>query len=201
MIYSDYVIYVDESDDHSLKPIDRDYPVFVLDFCIFWKDHYANAVAPRVQTFKFTHFGWGLYTRLNGAAEREGDDVFSLIALAPPLYHPLNARAGRRRSIGAWALTPCFSITAARMARARRFCLSSVFIVGSSPLRAGVALKCVAGRVCDRYGLPFPRLLGGKHVFEPPISPFSHVYNPLSATISSFRTNKISASRNHPSHS
>lgn len=57
MNYSDYVIYVDESGDHGLASIDRDYPVFVLDFCIFHKDHYANVVAPRVQAFKFAHFG------------------------------------------------------------------------------------------------------------------------------------------------
>ena len=57
MTWSDYVIYVDESGDHSLASIDRDYPVFVLDFCIFRKDHYAEVVSPRVQTFKFAHFG------------------------------------------------------------------------------------------------------------------------------------------------
>jgi hypothetical protein len=57
MTYSNYIIYVDESGDHSLDSIDRDYPVFVLDFCIFRKDHYANVVAPKVQAFKFEHFG------------------------------------------------------------------------------------------------------------------------------------------------
>lgn len=57
MTFSDYVIYVDESGDHGLTSIDRDYPVFVLDFCIFRKDHYAGIVAPRVQAFKFEHFG------------------------------------------------------------------------------------------------------------------------------------------------
>lgn len=57
MTYSDYVIYVDESGDHTLTAIDRDYPVFVLDFCIFRKDNYANVVAPQVQAFKFAHFG------------------------------------------------------------------------------------------------------------------------------------------------
>lgn len=30
MTYNDYVIYVDESGDHTLTAIDRDYPVFVL---------------------------------------------------------------------------------------------------------------------------------------------------------------------------
>ena len=57
MNYSDFVIYVDESGDHTLDAIDRDYPVFVLDFCIFRKDHYANTVVPKVQAFKFEHFG------------------------------------------------------------------------------------------------------------------------------------------------
>lgn len=57
MTYSDYVIFVDESGDHSLGAINNDYPVFVLDFCIFQKDHYANIVVPKVQAFKFKHFG------------------------------------------------------------------------------------------------------------------------------------------------
>ena len=57
MPYGDYIIYVDESGDHTLTAIDRDYPVFVLDFCIFRKEHYANVVAPQVQAFKFAHFG------------------------------------------------------------------------------------------------------------------------------------------------
>ena len=57
MTYSDYVIFVDESGDHSLASIDLEYPVFVLDFCLFRKDHYANAVVPEVEKFKFTHFG------------------------------------------------------------------------------------------------------------------------------------------------
>ena len=60
MPYSDYVIFVDESGDHSLKSIDPQYPVFVLDFCIFRKDHYVRAVVPRVQEFKFRHFGHDL---------------------------------------------------------------------------------------------------------------------------------------------
>ena len=57
MPYSDYVIYVDESGDHSLVSIDRDYPVFVLDFCIFKKEYYARVVVPNIQMFKFAYFG------------------------------------------------------------------------------------------------------------------------------------------------
>ncbi|MDE0512370.1 MAG: DUF3800 domain-containing protein [Gammaproteobacteria bacterium] len=57
MSHSDYIIYVDESGDHSLDGVNPDYPVFVLDFCIFRKEHYVNRVVPNVQAFKFAHFG------------------------------------------------------------------------------------------------------------------------------------------------
>ena len=57
MNFSDYVIFADESGDHSLAPIDGAYPVFVLDFCIFRKDYFANTIVPKVQMFKFKHFG------------------------------------------------------------------------------------------------------------------------------------------------
>lgn len=54
--FSDYIVYVDESGDHGLAP-NRDYPVFVLAFCIFHKDDYLREVAPAIQRFKFRHFG------------------------------------------------------------------------------------------------------------------------------------------------
>jgi hypothetical protein len=54
---SDYIVYVDESGDHSMVSIDPEYPVFVLAFCIFHKRHYAEAVVPALTRFKFAHFG------------------------------------------------------------------------------------------------------------------------------------------------
>lgn len=55
--FSQYVVYVDESGDHSLESIDRQYPVFVLAFCVFHKNHYATRVVPALESFKFKHFG------------------------------------------------------------------------------------------------------------------------------------------------
>lgn len=55
--YSDYIIYADESGDPNLTSIDADYPVFVLNFCVFHKDDYAKSVLPAVAAFKFEHFG------------------------------------------------------------------------------------------------------------------------------------------------
>jgi Protein of unknown function (DUF3800) len=55
--FSDYVVYVDESGDHSLASIDRDYPVFVLALCVFHKRHYAEKITPAVEKLKFNYFG------------------------------------------------------------------------------------------------------------------------------------------------
>lgn len=55
--YSDYIVYVDESGDHSLVSIDQNFPVFALSFCIFTKDEYTNCVVPATQRFKFRYWG------------------------------------------------------------------------------------------------------------------------------------------------
>lgn len=56
-MFSDYIVYVDESGDHSLESIDQEYPVFVLSFCIFRKDVYAGAMTSAVRKLKFATFG------------------------------------------------------------------------------------------------------------------------------------------------
>lgn len=55
--YSNYIVYVDESGDHSLTTVDEKYPVFVLAFCIFHKRHYSEAIVPALEKFKFNYFG------------------------------------------------------------------------------------------------------------------------------------------------
>ena len=55
--FSDYIVYVDESGDHSLVSIDPLYPIFVLVFCIFRKSAYATQVTPALQSLKFKFFG------------------------------------------------------------------------------------------------------------------------------------------------
>ena len=58
--YSDYIVYVDESGDHAMRSLDPCYPVFVLAFCIFHKNHYSDEVVSKLQKFKFRHFGHDL---------------------------------------------------------------------------------------------------------------------------------------------
>ena len=55
--FSNYIIYVDESGDHSLNSINIDYPPFVLAFCIFEKKKYSESAVSKVKEFKFKHFG------------------------------------------------------------------------------------------------------------------------------------------------
>ncbi|MFM9968707.1 MAG: DUF3800 domain-containing protein [Burkholderiales bacterium] len=57
MKHSDYIIYVDESGDHSLDVINPRYPLFVLSFCIFRKTIYNDSVAPAIRRLKFATFG------------------------------------------------------------------------------------------------------------------------------------------------
>lgn len=55
--FSDYLVFVDESGDHSLESVDPQYPMFVLAFCIFEKGHYIKEVCPAVAAFKCEFFG------------------------------------------------------------------------------------------------------------------------------------------------
>lgn len=58
--FSNFIVYVDESGDHSLQNVNPEYPLFVLAFCVFYKRHYAEKVVPSLQKFKFNHFGHDL---------------------------------------------------------------------------------------------------------------------------------------------
>lgn len=55
--FSKYTVYVDESGDHNLKGVNKDYPIFVLAFCVFHKRHYSESIVPALEKFKFNYFG------------------------------------------------------------------------------------------------------------------------------------------------
>jgi len=54
-LYSDCIVYVDEAGDHGA--VSREFPVFVLAFCICRKKEYASCVIPAVHELKFRHLG------------------------------------------------------------------------------------------------------------------------------------------------
>lgn len=54
---SDWVVFVDESGDHSLESIDASYPVFALTFCVIHRDEYLDKLVREVKRLKFDLFG------------------------------------------------------------------------------------------------------------------------------------------------
>lgn len=80
--HSDFIIYVDESGDHSLESIDPDYPVFVLSFCIFRKGDYAQRVTPAIRQLKFATFGHDM-VMLHESEIRRKKGAFSRLSKEP----------------------------------------------------------------------------------------------------------------------
>ena len=56
-VFSDYLVFVDESGDHGLEVVAADYPVFVLLFVVISKDEYVDCVCRALQRFKFDFWG------------------------------------------------------------------------------------------------------------------------------------------------
>lgn len=56
-LFSEYIVFADESGDHGLERMDPGYPIFVLIFCVFRKRDYCFEMVPALGNFKFKHFG------------------------------------------------------------------------------------------------------------------------------------------------
>ena len=75
--FGDYIIYADESGDHSLTSVNKEHPVFVLAFCIFKKSDYTTILLPKVNQLKFDFWGHDLTVLHNREIRRpEGDFAF-----------------------------------------------------------------------------------------------------------------------------
>ena len=55
--FGEYVVFVDESGDANLDPIDPRFPMLNLVFCIIRKDHYFDHVTPKLKQLKEEFFG------------------------------------------------------------------------------------------------------------------------------------------------
>lgn len=71
--FSDYIVYVDESGDHSLGNIDKEYPFFVLAFCIFSKADYLQVIQ-QMTALKFKYFGHDKVVFHESDIRRKRDD-------------------------------------------------------------------------------------------------------------------------------
>jgi len=58
--FSDYIVFVDESGDHSMASINAEWPLFVLSFCIFPVRAYVETATPAIRALKFATFGHDL---------------------------------------------------------------------------------------------------------------------------------------------
>lgn len=84
MRHSDFIVYVDESGDHSLASINPRYPLFVLSMCVLHKMTYTQHIAPALRRLKFRTFGHDMVVlhesdirKRTGAFARLGREVCS----------------------------------------------------------------------------------------------------------------------------
>lgn len=85
MDFSDYIIYADESGDHSLaKVFDEEYPVFVLAFCIFKKTDYIGQALTKLSQLKFDFWGHDAVV-LHSHKIRKQKEEFALLGNIPTM--------------------------------------------------------------------------------------------------------------------
>ena len=78
MEFGDYIVYADESGDHSLTSIDRQYPAFALVFCLVRKHTYVDAIVPAIQKLKFEFWGHDSIV-LHGHEIRKAQGDFNIL--------------------------------------------------------------------------------------------------------------------------
>lgn len=76
--YGDYIIFADESGSPYLTSIEKEYPVFVLVFCLVRKDTYADQIQPLIKKLKFEFFGHDM-TLLHSNAIRKPRGEFTML--------------------------------------------------------------------------------------------------------------------------
>jgi Protein of unknown function (DUF3800) len=75
---SDFIVFIDESGDHSLVSIDTQYPLFVLTLCVINKNDYSKQIIPAFTDFKMEFFGHDL-TILHAHEIRKPRGEFSIL--------------------------------------------------------------------------------------------------------------------------
>lgn len=80
--FSEYIVYADESGDHSLDKINPFYPIFVLSLCVFKKDYYSHNVTPALRMLKFATFGHDMIV-LHEHEIRKKEGLFKFLSKEP----------------------------------------------------------------------------------------------------------------------
>jgi hypothetical protein len=152
--FGDYIVYVDESGDHSLSTINPEFPLFVLSFCIFPVREYVDHVVPSVQSLKFDFFGHDMVV-LHEREIRKSSPPFDLL-LNAQVRGRFMERLNRIVEDARFGVVACVIDKAAFVARrgainpyhvALEFGLERIFFSFSSADKQGDALGS-----CSRVG-------------------------------------------------
>ena len=76
--HGDYIIYADESGDHSMDDVNKLYPAFVLAFCVFSKKAYLEEVIKHIKNLKFMFWGHDLAVLHSSKLRKRLDDFHFL---------------------------------------------------------------------------------------------------------------------------
>lgn len=87
-----YIVYIDETGDHSLTGIDRDFPVFCLTMLIFDHDEYIYKAIPRATKLKMDYWGHeNVILHSRDIRKAQGDFAFLTNSVErPPFYERIN---------------------------------------------------------------------------------------------------------------
>ena len=103
--FSDYIVYIDESGDHSLEVIDPQFPIFVLSACLFRKSDYSASIVPSFLDLKFRFFGHDMVV-LHSRDIRKAHGPFNILQNA-------QVRGNFLAAINAAVATASFTLVAA----------------------------------------------------------------------------------------
>lgn len=184
--FSNYIVYVDESGDHSMVSIDDAYPVFVLSLCIFNKGYYGRVVVPAVEDFKFRNFGHDIVIlherdirketgQFRFAGAKEKDRFLGALSriIEASKFILITAVIDKRRmkATGEVADNP-YHI-------ALRFCLEQLreFLTEKDQLNAEthIVVECRGKKEDKELELEFRRICSGANKFGVPL-PFSVIF-------------------------
>jgi hypothetical protein len=82
------LVFLDEAGDHSLDPVDQDFPVFVLVFMMCDENNYTDELVPAFTRFKVKYFGHdGIVLHSRDIRKALGDFAFLQLAERREAFH------------------------------------------------------------------------------------------------------------------
>lgn len=89
----DWLVFVDESGDHSIGPANDEYPIFIMVACRFRRDQYCGNFVPELASLKVRHWGHeGIILHEREIRRPQGD--FTML-LNPVIREAFHADLGR----------------------------------------------------------------------------------------------------------